>query len=308
MDRFSFFRKTIIVVIVTVASYSLSFYFVTPRKEIYTAKNNVLSLAFPIFFEIANAQQVDGIDTLLSKLSAEAGITAYADLGKEIDLANVVFDESGVETTEYKLGSQRPVAELAPYPMATDIHMIVHRKGWIFAYLDYNEPAADLIDWVNYEKTQLNLTTLDNVIQKIASEQEVPLPIINYFHFQHQEANSLVLASVVFDQGLPPNGQKSALRLKISPQATVYEKSWSQSVINGDSNDSGACSLDDKQISAITTATQPGGWVHTSNIFDEKVLRNGISYSFSASYLGQGFISPQRTYCGIAFVYSENVK
>ena len=139
---------------------------------------------------IALAEPAFASTTDSNFLEQEAGIAAYADYARQLNLAKAKekFRTIERETDTYIVGS----VGLLGYTEDEDVHMFVHRDGWLVAYYTKHEPACRMIDWARYSPpvfgTKLALA-LDSLTGHLDLEHKAP----GYYAFNYPEANRLML-------------------------------------------------------------------------------------------------------------------
>ncbi|GAF77313.1 unnamed protein product [marine sediment metagenome] len=180
--------------------------------------DNVFSLRPPPFTGVARAEPA----TISSFLDDEAGMSAYFDASTTIDLDDVrdVFRTIEVETSHYIIGSI-PVSD---YPETEDVHVYVHKGGWILAYYLAGDPVGKIFDWRVYHDTgRTNITTkLENTLAVVAGEAGVSFPGATYYHFRYPNATHLMLIV----EWVRPEGNDS-FQIKLPGSFAYYERSWS---------------------------------------------------------------------------------
>ena len=153
-------------------------------------------------------------------LDEEAGISAYTDVGQEIDLemAKLAFRTIEYETDEYIVGS----VPLSGHPETEDVHAFVHRDGWIVSYYLRDEPAAKIIDWEDYDGEEITGTKLEDGVLVVCYVVLVPVGDIAYYDFRYPYANGLMIAA---DAQLSEG--TDTFRLKLPSDLLFYERSYS---------------------------------------------------------------------------------
>jgi len=186
----------------------------------------IISLVAPLFVEVADAREMQGGGGGAAPcagttfLEEEAGISAYTNVGQEIDLekAKSVYRTIEYETDEYVIGS----VELSGYPETEDVHVYVHKDGWIVGYYLNGEPAAKIIDWLDYQGAKITSTKLEDGIAKMCDGVGVALVETKYYDFRATNANRLmIIADAQWEEGT------DTFDMKISSDFTVYGRSWS---------------------------------------------------------------------------------
>lgn len=123
----------------------------------------------------------------VSFLVEEAGICAYGNVDQEINLtkAKEVFRGLEYECEDYIIGS----VPIPGYPESEDVHVYVHRTGWIVAYYSKTEYVAKIIkDFINPEDNKIQ-----NAIAVICNALWIGIPEIHYYDFRYPDANTLIV-------------------------------------------------------------------------------------------------------------------
>ncbi|MCL0082463.1 hypothetical protein M1O14_01870 [Dehalococcoidia bacterium] len=141
-------------------------------------------------------------------LEEEAGISAFTNVGREIDLvrARGAFRTIERETDEYIIGS----VGVPGLGEADDVHVFVHRDGWVVAYYGRERPAAWIVDWRDLETTKL-----EAALMQVTTAAGVSIGDVNYYDFRHPEAEKLM---IIIDG--------HSFNLKIPGTFTVFERSY----------------------------------------------------------------------------------
>ena len=134
-----------------------------------------IALRPPSFIKSASAaglQQTDW-DFLLE----EAGVTAYAKVDQQLNLQFLPasFKSIRKQTDQYilEIVYAPGYATLPEFDEKGEVQVLVHKDGWIVAYLTRWQTAAELFDWVNYDKERLTATLIESTVKFIASELEL---------------------------------------------------------------------------------------------------------------------------------------
>jgi len=180
--------------------------------------DNVFSLQPPPFVGIASAQEVSGA----SIIEDEAGISAWFQASSSINLDDVrdVFRTIETETADYIIGS----VSVPNYDENWDVHVYVHKDGWVLAYYLAPEPAGKIFDWKAYHNsTRTNFTTkLESVLFVVADAAGVPFPGATYYDFRYPNATHLLLI------GEWVHGyQTDSFQVRLPGSFAYYERSWS---------------------------------------------------------------------------------
>ena len=195
--------------------------------------DNIFSLQAPPFLGVARAEMA----SITSLIEDEAGISAYFKAATSINLADVrdVFRTIEAETANYIIGSM-PVAN---YPESEDVHVYVHKDGWILAYYLAADPVGKIFDWRMYHDTgRSNIRTkLENTLAVVAGEAGVPFSGAAYYHFSYPNATHLMLIVEWVYSGYDS--------CEVNPPGSFayYERSWSLGS-NGSHSPSARYSLD----------------------------------------------------------------
>lgn len=232
-------------------------------------------------------------------LDEEAGITAYTNLGRVIDLsmARTGFKTIEQETADYIVGS----IALPDLPETEDVHCFVHSDGWIVTYYLAAEPASKIIGWV-YSLPGSLVTKLKVGIDEMCTTLETVAGDISYYHFHYPLANRLMMIAES-QQGLGTDN----FNLKIPGEFTVYERSWSHRCVG---------TLTGEEVTQCGTLTfgQLGpNMFHVIQVTSEHYYADAQSYlkldGQQVNYIGIGdaysSYSQPDAYTGIALVYLE---
>ena len=206
--------KIVVASLVVVAAITCAVLFLPTNQDIGTKGegSNILSLIKPPIVSAAG----EGTNFL----DEEAGISAYTNVGQEIDLdkASAGFRTIEKETDEYIIGS----VALPGYAETEDVHCYIHKDGWVVAYYLEAEPAAKIVDWNSYEGGAITSTKLENGMAVVCDAAGVPFIEAKYYHFQYPNAvNLMIAADALFEEGT------DTFKVKIPADFVVYEKSWS---------------------------------------------------------------------------------
>ncbi|MHC1600133.1 MAG: hypothetical protein ACXQS5_04850 [Candidatus Methanospirareceae archaeon] len=226
-DKFGLMALAILFAITTVVS-CVAVYSSTPTNledEISQgSERNVISLTLPSFIGLASATEAISIGGAAAPragttfLEEEAGISAYTNVGQEIDLekAKEVYRTIEIEKENYTIGS----VALSGYSESEDVHVYVHRDGWIVAYYLDDEPMAKMIDYKDYEGNEVN-TKLADALIKMCDGTGVPLIYTNFYDFRYPNANKLmIIAEGKWEEGT------DKFDLKIPSDFIIYDRSW----------------------------------------------------------------------------------
>jgi hypothetical protein len=161
--------------------------------------------------------------------ASEAGISAYLNLGEEIDLARARKVFRGIEADEasYMIGS------LELPGLAEDMwpHVYITKSGWILAYYSKLDPTSKLMQWAGYQRDTLVTTTLRDalilVCQQMALDPSKADSSMHYYHFQFPDATRLLIAVDSVDG-------EDTFQFTIPAGLSLYEASLSHYYSGGD--------------------------------------------------------------------------
>lgn len=170
-----------------------------------------LALQAPVFLAIANAEEAPTAFPV-----DEAGIAAYFNANQPITLANVrdVFRTIEVETPDYIIGS----VAVPGYPESEDVHVYIHRTGWLMAYYLAADPVAKIFDWRVYNGSAIG-TKIEKILTIVASEAGVPFPGATFYDFRYPNANRLMLIGETYQDG-------NDFTVWLPGSFVFYERSW----------------------------------------------------------------------------------
>jgi hypothetical protein len=156
-----------------------------PVREAKPA-HSAIPLCRPAFL----AQEVT---TLAGYFDSTAGIAAYYNAKTPINLtrARALFTALEQETDQYLIGSIR----VPDYPSKYDIHVFLHRDGWVMAYYLNKDPAAMMIDWIYFHTSnQAQLRTKhEAILQYVAGQLRLPYEAPTFYDFRNPGATHLMI-------------------------------------------------------------------------------------------------------------------
>lgn len=195
------------------------------------AANGAAALSKPWLLERAMASD-ERSARALEDISNEAGMSAYVKSATTINLTNArkAFTK-GVEaqTADYIIG----LVPITGYDASWDVHVLVHRTGWILAYYPNTWVTAKALN----EKHQIvgGSTKLSLAIDAVGAKISQSFSSKSYYNFAQPSATKMLV--IYFKDGQDP-------RIKLPNSFTYYEKSLM--VLSGYSckfNISGSCVL-----------------------------------------------------------------
>lgn len=152
-----------------------------------TQDGSGFALARPLFLSTASAADAD----IAAFIDSEAGIAAYFKAPGALSLATArpLFRTIEAETDSYILGSI-PVPDYTSE--SEDVHVYLHKDGWVLAYYLEETPAANIIDWARFDGTTI-VTKFDTVFQVLAAQLTFTRPPATYYDFRYPSSNYLLL-------------------------------------------------------------------------------------------------------------------
>ena len=182
---------------------------------------DVISLEMPPFIGVAGASEseVSVMRDGTNFLEEEAGISAYTNVGMEIDIdkAKEVYRTIEVEKENYTIGS----VALPGYGESEDVHVYVHKDGWIVAYYLKDEPIAKMVNYKNYLENGDITLKLDNALGRMCDGVGLPLFYTTFYDFRYPNANKLMI--IVDGQWVEG---WDTFDIKIPSDVRVYDRSW----------------------------------------------------------------------------------
>lgn len=245
-----------------------------------------LALKAPPFVSVAKAADA----AVASTISDEAGISAYFQTPSPITLANVrgKFRTIERETADYIIGS----VPLKDYPESYDVHVYVHKDGWILAYYLKQDPASKIFDWRAYDTNGATViaTNLENAISIIANAIGVSLTTATYYDFRYPNATHLMLIS----EAQSGSGNDS-FQVNIPESFMVAERSWSLAAVGYGSHN---YYLDDTLINKLSINS---GWEIAEDVF---LVSQLLPNQFHTVKTDSDYYA-SKSYGGLALVYKE---
>jgi hypothetical protein len=141
----------------------------------------------PAFLQAAYAA---GTADVLARIDEEAGISAYFKAPDAITISQVrsVFRVIETETADYIIGSVAVPSYLEHY----DVHVYVHKTGWILAYYLRGDHVGKIVDAL---AQTLNTTKLKTVVAAVASAAGAPFGDVTYYDFRYPSATHMLLVA-----------------------------------------------------------------------------------------------------------------
>lgn len=192
------------------------------RPAVPAQAGTIFNLQAPPFVHAADVEAIEAA----SVIENEAGIAAWLQGSSSINLNSVrgVFRTIEAETADYIIGSV-PVPN---YDEGWDVHVYVHKDGWILAYYLAADPVSRIYDWKAYDSGgRITLSTiLENVIAFVANFAGIPFSAANVtlYDFRYPNATHLML---VVEWACGGYGTADSFQVKLPSNFAYYERSWS---------------------------------------------------------------------------------
>jgi len=170
---------------------------------------------------VALAAEAQAREEGVNFLQQEAGISAYVNVGQEIDLARVRGAFKTVETVSdnYIIGE----IALPDLPEEAHPHVYVNKDGWIVAYYSKEEPVSKVMQWIGYGGGAITTTTLEDAVRKIHDVLPLPYKSVKYYDFEYPAANRIMIITETNNEPQVTD----PFYLTVPPGARLYEASWS---------------------------------------------------------------------------------
>jgi len=181
--------------------------------------NNIVNEAGQHFL-LVNPVFAQSVSSETTFLEEEAGMSIYVNIGRSIDLAvaKTVYRTIEKETSNYTVGS----VALPGLPESEDVHVFVHKDGWIVAYYLKAEPIGKIIDWAYWSGGTLTKNKLQVGLEQMGNALGASMTGAKYYHFQYPYANkSMIIIETIVGSG------EDSFTIKIPIEFTIYERSWS---------------------------------------------------------------------------------
>jgi hypothetical protein len=157
-------------------------------------------------------------NAISSVLDREAGIAAYYQAPQPVNLSQIrgLFHTIEIETGDYLLGTITPPSNWEDY----DVHVYIHKSGWMLAYYLRDAETARLFDWQTYTDT-MTPTRFQAVLNHVATTLAMPTPTLTYYDFRYPNATNLLLA---IEDTTATSGEESFTLL--DTEFRYFERSW----------------------------------------------------------------------------------
>jgi len=179
-----------------------------------TNRDNIFRLQAPPFVSAASAATAPADVDIGTLLDEEAGISAWFQAPDLINLSQVrgQFRTIETETDDYIIGSV-PVPDHVEH---FDVHVYVHRDGWILAYYLRSDPTSKIVD---VKGMTINTTKLKTVVAAVAGAAGAPFADVTYYDFRYPNATNMML--IAEDKN---NGNDFTIQLPSS--FGYFERGW----------------------------------------------------------------------------------
>ena len=193
----------------------------------------IISLMPPPFIGVAGAAEATGGNAFPED---KAGISAYVNIGHEIDLKDHFANLSDIynqESWELEFDDAHTLGTVSIPNFGGSVHphLYIDVNGWIVAYFNKSENASMIMQWPpaykadNPNITEITTTTLDEAIKKACTAVDANYaeikPNIKYYDFRFPEANRMVL----FVKTKATEGTGSVY-IEIPTAITLYDASY----------------------------------------------------------------------------------
>ncbi|NJL06162.1 MAG: hypothetical protein HC911_14910 [Chloroflexaceae bacterium] len=204
-----------------------------------------LALQAPSFVTAAYASDVAQTPTF----PADIGISAYFNAPNGITINNRlrgIYRTIEDQTDDYIVGS----VPIEGYGTSEDVHVYIHKDGWVLAYYRSAEPASKIVDWVGYQAGSNAVPNkLTKALATAAGGAGVGVPAQpSYYHFQYPEANRMTIA--VHSANNANRTREFTMRLP-SDGFDYYETSYALGC-----DDGGSLAINSQEVASCSGAEQ----------------------------------------------------
>jgi hypothetical protein len=217
-----------------------------------------LALVRPWFVDTVSAND-ERTARAIEDISAEAGMSAYVKSASAINLTNAkkAFTKGvEMETADYIIG----LVPITGYEAKWDVHVFVHRTGWILAYYPNTWVTAAALN----EKHQIvgGSTKLSLAIDSVGSKIGQNFSTKSYYNFAQPSATKML---VIYFKNQNPRLMLPSSYTYAEKSLIFYETSWCNGFKIGDkliANPYGGFAYVD-----ISSDLTEGGYVQTTSSF-----------------------------------------
>jgi hypothetical protein len=242
-------------------------------------------LVRPLLFSTASAEDAQ----IAAFIDTEAGVSAYFQAPGALSLTNVrtLYRTIEVETDSYILGSI-PVPNYVSE--SEDVHVYVHKDGWVLAYYLAATPAANLIDWARFQNNVI-VTKFDTVFKLLADHMAFTLPAITYYDFRYPNSNYLLLIAEESDL-------TDSFSVFLNETVQYEERSWTLS----SENEAAEYKLNNVQVLQSDFANAPK-WSDATGTFTALQLPVNATHTIAVT---RTTCCTSRVFAGLALVYRRS--
>ena len=254
-----------------------------------TSSTDGLFLKMPPFLNQVQAKTNNQVDFT----ATEAGIAAYFKADSTITLANVrdIYRSVEDETEDYIIGS----IGVPDYGESHDVHVYIHKDGWVMAYYHKSEPASHLFDWAHYNGSSALSTKFQLVLETVATQIAAPSPNPTYYHFAFPNADRLMLiAEAQVGSG------SDTFEVTLPRGLIYYERSWSLSSWLPSFGDGTTYLLNDTEIKRHTRSGISKGVYGVADLPEDSM--HTLKLINNVFLIDDGRV---KAYTGLALVYKE---
>lgn len=158
------------------------------KNNTISKAGSTISLVAPSFYTSAKASNLSLPSELIGQLDQEAGISAYSQTTGTVNLTNAksAFQTIEVETSDYLIGS----VAIPSYTEIYDVHVFIHKAGWILAYYLRQDPVSKMMD---PKTSNLIVTKFSTALNNVSGNAGVVLGTINYYDFRYPNATNILI-------------------------------------------------------------------------------------------------------------------
>ncbi len=245
----------------------------------------IISLMPPPFIGVAGAAEAMGGNAFPKD---EAGIAAYVNVGKSINITEAV--KAFTQTEELSQTHAIGIVPIDNKRGMINVHVYVDTGGYVVAYFKNTEPASKIIKWsgMDFNNPKIEDFITNAAIKEMCAKIDVYyLDIkddIKYYDFEYPDAKKMV----IFLNARSSGGDEYS-HISIPGRYRLYEASYS---LISDTRDRNYLYVDGKRIASawegLTTGTYDPG----------DVLTRGNPHTIKLSVAGRGGV-------GSILIYKE---
>jgi len=193
-DKFWLKVFAISVALVMVVSCTAVLYSLTNVKEGLGEGKDVISLMPPPFIGIAGAVEATGGNAFPED---EAGISAYVNIGKSINITEAV--KAFTQTEELSQTHAIGIIPIDNKRGTINVHVYVDTGGYVVAYFKNTEPASKILKWsgMDFNNPKMEDFITNTAIKAMCGKIDVYyLDIkddIKYYDFEYLDAKKMVI-------------------------------------------------------------------------------------------------------------------